>query len=127
MQIGLTNYSCKYAKCIQFLNYEELITHMQRARVIVCHDGIGTTITALLFDKPIISVPRLKKFGEMFFDNKGDAVSLLATERNIRLIYDIDELKSALSDIDSEVIHVQTKNHESLINSLAKFINDLNP
>ncbi|MFX1517988.1 MAG: glycosyltransferase, partial [Promethearchaeota archaeon] len=90
MQIGLTKYSCKNAKCIQFLSYEDIVGYMQQARIIVCHDGVGTILAALQLNKPVVAVPRLKNYGETYFNNKGDVINALDAILGTKPVYNVN-------------------------------------
>jgi UDP-N-acetylglucosamine transferase subunit ALG13 len=125
MQIGLTKYSCRRAKYFQFLNHEDIITYIRQARIIVCHDGVGTILSALQFDLPILAIPRLKKFGETYFDNQGDFINALSTERRIKTVYNVDELRSALENIGFERPHVKPDEQEGIVHALAEYIDQL--
>ena len=100
MQLGYTKYSCKNAKCFQFADYEDIIGYFKQARVIVCHDGVGTIITALQFNKPIIAVQRLKRYGELYYDSRGVFINTLAGEGIVVPLYDLDKLSLAISNVD---------------------------
>ena len=125
MQIGHTKYTCKNAKCFQFMNYKDIINLFRQARVIVCHDGTGTIITAIQFNKPIIAVPRLKKYGELYYNNKGEFIDALASKGMVRAVHNLDELDSSLKIVDSAVAYVNSDDSKSLINVLSEYIKQI--
>ena len=125
MQTGLTRYSCRQAKCFRFLDHEDIVSYIEKSRIVVCHDGVGTILSALQFDIPIITVPRLKKFGETYFDNKGDFIIALASENTIEIVYDIDKLKSAIEHVFTVKPYVRLDKQNSLVHSLSDYLDQL--
>lgn len=96
MQIGNTSYEPKNARYFRFVSKEEIDELHNSARVVVCHAGVGSVLTALEHGKPVIAVPRRKKYGESFDDHQFEIAKELEKEEKIRVIYDVRELERAL-------------------------------
>lgn len=101
MQIGDTDYVPLNAEYFKFLTKSEMEERYKNARVVVCHDGVGSIITGLKYGKPIIAMPRMKKYGEVAYDSKADLAEELAKEERIIVIYDVKNLESALKNINN--------------------------
>lgn len=124
VQIGKTSYLPKNAEYFRFGSKEEIDELHKSARVVVCHAGVGSIITALEHDKPVIAVPRRKKFGESFDDHQLEIAKELGKEGAIKVIYDVKELERALMNAyDNFSFKVEQK--MKLTNSLKKYINEL--
>jgi len=99
MQIGTSRYKPKNAVYFDFINDFEKVKKLNRkARVVVCHGGAGTIITALDEGKPVIAVPRLKKYGEHINDHQLELVDVLSNIGKILAVYDIELLEKALKN-----------------------------
>ena len=97
MQIGYTKYEPKNAKWFRFLEREEDILELyKKADIIVAHAGAGTLLTALSFGKPIVVVPRLKKFGEHVDDQQLELAEALESMGKAIAVYDIEKLEDAI-------------------------------
>lgn len=96
MQIGRTQYKPKNAEFFRFTSSEEILEYNKMARVVVTHGGAGCIMTALSFGKPVIVVPRYKKFGEHINDHQLDLTKALEREGKIVAVYDIKDLKRAI-------------------------------
>jgi len=96
MQIGYTKYEPKNAKWFRFLEYEKMLEFYNKADVIVCHAGAGTLLEALSFGKPIVVVPRLKKFDEHVDDQQLELAEALENMEKAIAVYDIENLKDAI-------------------------------
>jgi UDP-N-acetylglucosamine transferase subunit ALG13 len=123
MQIGHTNYKPINAEYFDFKTYPEIQELNQKARVVVCHGGEGSIITALEQGTPVISVPRLEKYGEHSNDHQLDIVKAMAEEGKIMAVCDVDELEDALKEVDK--IKINVKRDKRLVNALKGYIQGL--
>ncbi len=126
MQIGSTKYRPKNARYFDFIEDFERIKELNRkARVVVCHGGAGTIITALDEGKPVIAVPRLKEHGEHINDHQLELVDALSNNGKILAVYDIDLLEEALS---SPFVNSHKKSHgdNRLARAIRNYLDGLN-
>lgn len=99
MQIGHSSYEPRNAKWFRFTSLNKLKKFYKSARIIITHGGAGCILDSLSNGKPIIAVPRLKKFNEHVNDHQLDLVKALARHRRISLVYNINELEKVLSEV----------------------------
>lgn len=64
MQRGSSAYVPSHAEHFRFASSERMATLGAEARVIVAHAAAGTILTTLKQGKPLVLVPRLRRFGE---------------------------------------------------------------
>lgn len=121
IQIGNNSYVPRYAKYFNFVNKNEIEDIYKKSRVIVSHAGIGIILSARRYNKPIIIVPRMKEYGEHFDNHQIDTAKRLEKE-GMRVIWDINQLKSSL--IDKESVESFKKNNDLVVN-LKNYINTL--
>jgi UDP-N-acetylglucosamine transferase subunit ALG13 len=118
MQTGSTVYNPKNGVFFNFVDDDEkILNFFKQARVIVAHAGAGTLLTALSLNKPIIVVPRQKKYGEHIDDQQIELATILSNQKTVIAVYDIDELEKALKDINRLTI-----SNESNENNLIFFL-----
>ncbi len=122
MQTGYTKYSCKNAEYYEFLDYKTMVEFIMKARIVVCHDGAGSVICALQFGKPVIAIPRLKKYGELFYDNQGEFAGMLVKEKRIKLVDNIDDLERLLGDCCLNEAFIACEKGKGIIGALKEFI-----
>lgn len=122
MQIGYTKYEPKNAKWFRFLEREEDILELyKKADVIVAHAGAGTLLTALSFGKPIVVVPRLKKFGEHVDDQQLELAEALESMGKAIAVYDIEKLEEAIKKARS-LKYKPIKRERRLANFLKEYL-----
>jgi len=73
--------------------------HIAKCKVIVSHAGMGTILTALQHQKPIIVMPRLAKYGEHRNDHQLATVSNLENRAGIHVARDEAELCGLLDQL----------------------------
>jgi len=70
IQSGASSYSPQYAIAFQWATSQEMDAFTQSARVVVTHAAAGSIILGLRAQKPLVVVPRLKKFDEHLDDHQ---------------------------------------------------------
>jgi UDP-N-acetylglucosamine transferase subunit ALG13 len=95
-QVGYSTYRPRNYEYFTFTSEEKILELKKKARLIIAHAGVGSIITALQFKKPIIVVPRLKKFGEHIDDHQVQIAIAFEREGKVLACYQIDELEDIL-------------------------------
>jgi UDP-N-acetylglucosamine transferase subunit ALG13 len=80
IQAGRSRTRPARARCVDFLDYDELVDHVLRARVVVSHAGVGTVLSVTAAGRRPVVVPRLQLHGEAVDDHQ------LAFARRIALL-----------------------------------------
>ena len=96
-QIGSTTYIPKNMKYFKLLEEKKLLELIKKARIIVAHAGAGTLLNVLHFGKPMILVPRLKKFNEAIDDHQLELAEMLKNKGKAVVVHDIENLEDALN------------------------------
>ena len=124
MQIGIANYLPVNVEYFRFLPRNQIEELYKNASVIVCHAGIGTLLTALEHNKPIIAIPRLKEYGEHHDNHQLEIANELEKEGKIIAIYSINDLEDALHYVGENPVHIGCERMR-LINALKEYIENL--
>jgi len=96
-QIGHSSYEPKKIEWFRFTDFKKLNSLYKNARLIVAHGGAGCILNGLSNNKPVIAVPRLKKYNEHVNDHQLDLVKQLEKKKKVIAVYDIRKLKDAIS------------------------------
>lgn len=92
IQTGLSRTQPAHAEYFAFKPRDEVLAIQRDARVIVCHAGIGSVIDAMKACKPLIVVPRLKRFGEHNSDHQLDIARAVERRGWGKAVTDIGQL-----------------------------------
>jgi len=82
---------------VQELAYAQLVAEVRRARVLVCHAGVGSIMTALANDRHPVVVPRLQRYGEHVDDHQLLFGRRLAEAGLVTLVEDPARLAAAVA------------------------------
>ena len=80
-----------------YLPFEELVEHVRRARVVVCHAGVGSVTTALANGRRPVVVPRLRRYREAVDDHQLPFARRLAAASLVTLVEEPTELPAVLA------------------------------
>jgi len=121
-QIGSSTYEPRNFRWFRFTSFEELERLYGRADVMITHGGAGSILNGLDRGKPVVAVPRLKKFGEHVNDHQIDLVKFLESKRKIVAVYDIRDLKKAIAEAKRRgKLHTENK----VCAEISKFIDSI--
>jgi beta-1,4-N-acetylglucosaminyltransferase len=121
IQTGTTNYEPKNAEWFKFRDYEDIINIIKSSDIIICHGGAGTLLDILNLNKPIIVVPRRKKFNEVHDDHEIELAESLKKTKNVTIIYYIENLEEAINELNLQISN-NVKVDKNLVKFLKKYL-----
>jgi len=103
-QIGYTKFVSEKIKTIDFLETDEFNKYIQNSEFVITHGGVGSIFDALLKDKKVIAMPRLKKYNEHIDDHQIEICDKLASLGYI-INYNPDKYEGEenITDLEQEV------------------------
>ena len=120
-QIGSTKYRPQHMKYFTVIEEEKLIDFCIDARIIISHAGAGTVLTVLNCRKPLILVPRIKRYNEVIDNHQLELAKALENHENVIVVYDIENLRDALKK--AEKLHYkEIKQEKALVIFLKEYI-----
>ena len=122
MQIGSTDYEPENCDYFKFMPRRDIEKHYADARIVICHAGSGSILTALEHDKPLVLVPRMKTYGEVFDDHQLEIAKAIEG-RGATVVYDISNLKTAIKNANTTVLKFSTG--RSLAGALKEYLDQL--
>lgn len=124
-QVYQCGFTPKHIETVDFLAPDEFNALFDKARLIVSHAGMGTILSALQKDKPIIVFPRIAALGEHRNEHQ------LATARKFRTLGNVyvamydKELRVLLLRKDLHPLHhISDYASASLIQSIESFVDN---
>lgn len=120
IQCGCTKALPVHAKFERFYSPAEMQDLVKQARVVIAHAGAGTALNSLKLKKPLVIVPREKRFGESVDDHQTQLAVGLATQGKAILVESVsaEGLLTAVKKADD--IEVSSTSQPQLIQSLRK-------
>jgi UDP-N-acetylglucosamine transferase subunit ALG13 len=98
-QAAHATYAAKHLETFAFATPSEFNTYFSQAELIISHAGMGTIISALQSEKPILIMPRQARFGEHRNDHQLATARVFQKLNYVHVAFDETELKRMLPDI----------------------------
>jgi len=122
-QVNGSNYLPRYVNTIDILPPDEFDSIFSRARLIVAHAGIGTIISAMQNQKPIIIFPRIAALGEHRNEHQLATAEKMKEAGWVYVATEKEELRTLLLKPDLHPLcTIGSHASESLIQSITDFI-----
>ena len=127
-QIGSDGWRPKHIKWTEFLDPKEFARKVEEADIIIAHAGMGSIITALDSNKPILVMPRRLDLHEMpgKSDHQVCTARRLMESGYITAAFDEGELASKLDQLEiiSSERNIASNTLPQLLDTIKDFIND---
>lgn len=126
-QIGNSKYIPKNMEYFTFSdeNKIKINEYYEKSKIIISHAGAGTILNLFHYKKPLIIVPRLKKFNEIIDDHQIELAEKLKNQKNIFVVYDIKYLEDTIKKID-QFDYIEINQNKALINFLKNYLRNMN-
>jgi beta-1,4-N-acetylglucosaminyltransferase len=92
VQTGMGKTFPAFCEHFDFRPRDEVLALQREARLVVCHAGIGCVMDALQLKRPLIVVPRMKRFKEHMNDHQLDLARAVERRGWGRMVLDVEML-----------------------------------
>ncbi|MBE0481781.1 MAG: beta-1,4-galactosyltransferase [Dehalococcoidia bacterium] len=120
IQVGAADYIPRNARHFDFASSGEIQGLIEESRLVISHGGVGTILDVLERGRPLIAVPRLRKYGEVIDDHQLQLVQELEKGGRLTAVYDTDGLEEALQRLNSNTA-IYTRDMR-LVQALKKYV-----
>ena len=124
-QIGKTNYEPKnieYTAILENRNFDKKISD---ADYLISHAGIGTITMALELNKPLLVMPRRKKFKEHVNDHQVATARKFGELGHILVAYTEEELPDKLRELKTFVPKPRENQAKAVAERISIFLNEI--
>lgn len=123
IQTGATDTIPSNARYQRFFSDEDFEDLFSRSRVVVSHAGVGTILKAIQSKKPIICVPRLRRYQEHWDDHQLEICEELSRRGRLNYIANIQELSLRTLELATSPAFPDTESQ--LGNRVLSFLEDM--
>jgi UDP-N-acetylglucosamine transferase subunit ALG13 len=99
-QIGASTWTPAHVSHTSFLPPDDFARRFADARVVVAHAGMGTILSALRWEKPLLVMPRRASFGEQRNDHQLATARHLSALQKVTVAMDEADLRERLDRLD---------------------------
>ncbi|MFM1920449.1 MAG: hypothetical protein RLZZ303_2083 [Candidatus Hydrogenedentota bacterium] len=124
IQTGLAATLPRHCEHFDFKPHADVLALQARARLVVAHAGIGVTMDALRCQRPLVLVPRLKRFREHMNDHQVEIAHAVEKRGWGRMALDIDDLDALCKTPPPQVMDYEP-DRERLITFIRQYLEGL--
>ncbi len=127
MQLGTTPYKPAHIK-----NYKKFFETgaggehekiLRNCSIIISHAGLGNIMQARKFKKPIIVVPRRKKYGEHIDDHQSEIAKYMEKRGMCVAVYDLKSLKEKIQEAKKMRLEYTDKKSSEAVKMIKQYVN----
>jgi UDP-N-acetylglucosamine transferase subunit ALG13 len=124
-QIGPGIYKPRNMPYVDYLQKNEFDLKVQACEAMVSHAGIGSISTAINCKKPLMVMPRLKKYGEHVNDHQLHTALKFEELGHIVAAYDTNELVDKIRLLKTFDPKPRVPNRQGVIDRIGQFLREL--
>ena len=125
-QIGETIYQPRYFESVKFLDKNEFDDNLRQSTGIIGHAGMGTIQLALDYGKPLLVMPRLKKYHEVLHDHQVEIARKFEALAHLLVAYQEKELFIKTQELKDFVPKKREVQVESVVKRISEFLEQNN-
>lgn len=122
-QVGRGGYRPRNFESVETLDKMKFDEYFQKADTIIAHAGMGTITMALARHKPILVMPRLKKYRELVNDHQFATAKYFEQLGHVMAVYHSSELLAKLNLLASFKPVARESQVEMVSERIAVFLN----
>ncbi len=123
IQRGFTKYIPKNVESFEFT--DKMDEYYSKARIVIAQSATSLIEFALKYNKPIITVPREKKYGEHLNDHQVEFGEYFSKKTGILMIRDMKELTPEILIKYNKRANLDLRGLKKIQNEIRKVIEDL--
>ncbi len=124
-QIGDSLYRPHNFEAVSSLEKHLFDKRMRQASSIISHAGMGTITMALEINKPLLVMPRLKRYGEVVNDHQVAIARRFELLGHILAAYETEELPRKIEQLKTFVPRRRKAQPQAVTERVAHFLNEL--
>lgn len=121
-QIGYSDYLPKRYQYVDFLDKEDFDKTIEKADVVISHSGVGSIITAMNANKPVIVYPRLAKYREHVDDHQLEIAHAFAKKKYVLCCDEEDSLLEKIKQSRTFQFEKYVSQREKIVAIISDFL-----
>lgn len=125
-QIGPSLYKPRNFEAKPFLEKNLFDKYLSQSSALMAHAGMGTIMMAMDNNKPLVVMPRLKKYGEVINDHQLALAKKFEESGHILVAYSEQQLPEKIRQLTTFAPKRRQASPEAITKSISNFLTTLN-
>ncbi|NLW84224.1 MAG: hypothetical protein GXY41_07480 [Phycisphaerae bacterium] len=121
-QIGPGEYRPQKMEYVHSLDKETFDKTLAACDAVISHAGMGNIAMALNLNKPLLVMPRQKKYGEVVNDHQVDTARKFEELGHVLVAYDTEELPEKIKQLKTFAPKTRVPNRQGVIDRITTFL-----
>lgn len=121
-QIGYSKYTSSHMKIFDFVDRDKMEKLVDSCSLLITHGGVGSIISGLNHQKPVIAAARLKKYGEHTNDHQKQIIREFVKQGYIVELKNFKKIKEAIEEAKKLKPRAYESNTDNMIRLITDFI-----
>ena len=124
-QIGRSKYKPRNFKAVQSLDKSAFDRYIREADRIIGHAGMGTIISAMDHDKPLLVMPRLRRHREVVNDHQKAIAKQFEKQQFLLVAYHVDDLYEKMKLFETFEPMKRHAQIDGIVQRISEFLDDV--
>lgn len=121
-QIGHSDYKPKNYDAVDFLDKDIFEKKVSSCDILITHSGVGSIISGINKGKPIIVVPRLKKYNEHVDDHQLEIAKAFSQKNYVLLCSEINDLEEIIKEAKSHKFDKYVSQRKKTVETISRYL-----
>lgn len=121
-QVGVCTYKPKHFKYADMMAKNDFDSTFEKAEGVIGHAGVGTILMALENDKPLLIMPRMKKYKEHVNDHQVATAQYFDKEGSALVAYTTEDLALKIAELATFVPKKRVIQTEAISRRIGEFL-----
>jgi len=124
-QIGETSYKPRNFESVASLEKKVFDECFKKASSVMSHAGVGTITVALKNHKPLLVMPRMKRYKEHVNDHQVATAKKFEELGHILAVYDVKDLPNGIRKLKNFIPRERKASPDAIADRIRRFLNSL--
>lgn len=124
-QIGCSKYKPVSFEYIDTIDKQSFDSYVRKSTGLIGHAGMGTITMALKYCKPLIVMPRQKKFGEHVNDHQVGTAKKFMQLGHVLAAFNKNQLTEKIVELESFVPKERITHVDSVVERISEFLTEI--
>jgi len=121
-QTGESSYVPRNFKVTPFIDRGSFDKYISQASSVISHAGMGTIAAVLGYGKPMLVMPRQRKYGEVVNDHQLAIARKLEMSGHILVAYESRDLAGKMNQLKTFIPCERNSQHQAVADRIARFL-----